>query len=423
MSQKEPLLRQLWAVTAFTLIFTACGNENHGGAPSYEIRDSAGVRIVINHVGPESLPPYGEIGAIELEIGVRDGDPEYTLTDVRSVRTTAAGGLVVAEARARELRFFDSAGLHVRTLGGLGEGPGEFSTLSTLSGLSGDTIWAWDSRNQRMTTFGPEGALLDASIFEGDPYARLLRVYRMPDGNWMGVSTWRSRERRTPEAHALDITRGSFVLRLLGPDGVELDTITVVKGTEYISELRIRGTTFAEMNFRRPFGRATYITPGPDGIVVGSNDRFEFLSYDATGSPRLLVRAPEFDLPIEAEEVSRARASQLEGSNVSPEFLRKMEATYSDFPLPEFRPAFSDIRISREGEIWLAEYEFEADSVSTWLVLAPQGMLLGRVALPPGFQIHEIGEDYLLGVWKDELGVPFVRRYALRPRLFPSTGG
>jgi len=356
----------------------------------------------------------GNSGPSSWRLAFETAPPEFTLTDVISVRTMDGGGLVVAESRTRELRIFDSAGQHVRTLGGIGEGPGEFSSLSTLSGLAGDTIWAWDSRNQRMTTFGPQGTLLDASIFEGDPYDRLLRVYRLPEGNWLGVSSWRDRERRTPQAQELDITRGSHVLRLLRPDGTELDTITVVKGTEYISELSIRGTTLAEMSFRRPFGRATYITPEPGGIVVGSNDRFEFLDYDATGSPRLLVRAPEFDLPIEAEEVSRARASQLDGSNASPEFLRTMEATYSDFPLPEFRPAFSDIRVSRGGEIWLAEYEFEADSVSTWVVLDPRGMLLGSVAVPPGFQIHEVGEDYLLGVWKDELGVPFVRRYALR---------
>lgn len=106
------------------------------------VRDSSGIRIVENHISPESLPVYRELGAIELEVGVRDGPPEYTLTEVISVRTMDGGGLVVAESRTRELRIFDGAGRHVRTLGGIGEGPGEFSSLSTLSGLSGDTLWA-----------------------------------------------------------------------------------------------------------------------------------------------------------------------------------------------------------------------------------------------------------------------------------------
>ena len=34
--------------------------------------------------------------------------------------------------------------------------------------------------------------------------------------------------------------------------------------------------------------------------------------------------------------------------------------------------------------------------------------------LPAGFRPHEIGLDYLLGVWKDELGVEYVQLYDLK---------
>ena len=40
--------------------------------------------------------------------------------------------------------------------------------------------------------------------------------------------------------------------------------------------------------------------------------------------------------------------------------------------------------------------------------------VLGRVATPPGLEVHEIGEDYILGVELNDLDVPFVRRYPLR---------
>ena len=49
----------------------------------------------------------------------------------------------------------------------------------------------------------------------------------------------------------------------------------------------------------------------------------------------------------------------------------------------------------------------------TGTVLDSDGRLLGRVEVPAGFRIHEIGEDYLLGVWYDEYEVPVVRRYSL----------
>ena len=53
---------------------------------------------------------------------------------------------------------------------------------------------------------------------------------------------------------------------------------------------------------------------------------------------------------------------------------------------------------------------------------APDGTWLGTVSLPPRLvraYIHyrspylEIGDDYILGVWKDELDVQYVRMYRL----------
>jgi sugar lactone lactonase YvrE len=66
----------------------------------------------------------------------------------------------------------------------------------------------------------------------------------------------------------------------------------------------------------------------------------------------------------------------------------------------------------------VAEYDpsgdfFEGWQGGGWHVFSPDGELLGRVAMPPGFKVHEIGGDYVLGEQQNELGVPFVRRFPL----------
>jgi hypothetical protein len=38
------------------------------------------------------------------------------------------------------------------------------------------------------------------------------------------------------------------------------------------------------------------------------------------------------------------------------------------------------------------------------------------LTLPASFRVHDIGEDYILGVWQDELDVPYVRMYGLDRR-------
>lgn len=81
--------------------------------------------------------------------------------------------------------------------------------------------------------------------------------------------------------------------------------------------------------------------------------------------------------------------------------------------LPETEPAFSDLIVDALQHLWVAEYALEADSVSGWHVFSPDGELLGRVAVPPRLAIHEIGADCVPGVQRNELGVPFVRRFPL----------
>ena len=55
-------------------------------------------------------------------------------------------------------------------------------------------------------------------------------------------------------------------------------------------------------------------------------------------------------------------------------------------------------------------------------ILAPDGTWLGSVTLPPGLHhafiqyqapYMEIGDDYVLGVWTDELDVQYVRMYRI----------
>ena len=47
------------------------------------------------------------------------------------------------------------------------------------------------------------------------------------------------------------------------------------------------------------------------------------------------------------------------------------------------------------------------------MVFSPDGHLLGQVEVPAGLQVHEIGDDYLLGVQRDEFDVPYVLRFPL----------
>ncbi len=52
----------------------------------------------------------------------------------------------------------------------------------------------------------------------------------------------------------------------------------------------------------------------------------------------------------------------------------------------------------------------------TWSVFSTEGRLLGTLETPEHLQVRQIGVDFILGIWTDELDVSYVRVYTLERR-------
>ena len=100
-----------------------------GLAPDFEMWDSAGVHIVENARPPADSRLGWRVGEQPaLSIGEVDGPDPYLL-DISDVLRMPGGRIIVADRISRELRAFDTLGVHLATWGGTGEGPGEFTSL------------------------------------------------------------------------------------------------------------------------------------------------------------------------------------------------------------------------------------------------------------------------------------------------------
>lgn len=77
----------------------------------------------------------------------------------------------------------------------------------------------------------------------------------------------------------------------------------------------------------------------------------------------------------------------------------------SDGTMSDTRPLVRDsagVRIvETDPEVW------------RWVVLDPDGALVGSVEVPGDLEVLEIGDDYLLGVAIDALGVEYIRVHRL----------
>jgi hypothetical protein len=82
-------------------------------------------------------------------------------------------------------------------------------------------------------------------------------------------------------------------------------------------------------------------------------------------------------------------------------------------PLPETMPAYRSLLADLEGNLWVQEFRL-SEEAPEWSVFDSEGRYLGLVEIPADGTVTEIGSDYVLGVWRDELDTERVMKYELR---------
>ena len=388
-------------------LLTACG----AGAQPREramVRDSAGITIVENSVG---LWRKGEAWRLTeaplVEIGVLDGEPEYQLYQVTGATRLADGRIVVANGGTRELRFYDGDGRFLRSVGRQGAGPGEFRGYMGLH-VGGDSLYAFDSDLRRVSVFDQEGRFARSFVLEGptsgaSPFMRGVFSDR-------SVLVSGSRPFRYGEERG-GVARRTVSFWRYGPDGVQLDSIGSFPGSE--SYVHVTGGSMSVMSLA--FGKELHQAIHGMALYIGTTDHYEIGRYAADGTLERLIRRPNAVVAVTPEDIRRYRAELLEAMEM--EFRQDFASMMDAMPYPETFPAYQRLATDPAGNLWVEEYRRPGDDQPRWTVFDPSGQMLGTVDMPSGFTSVEIGNDYVLGIWKDEFDVEHVRLYGLtKPR-------
>jgi hypothetical protein len=82
-------------------------------------------------------------------------------------------------------------------------------------------------------------------------------------------------------------------------------------------------------------------------------------------------------------------------------------------PVADEFPAFSAVVAGTDGRIWVREYQRPAAATArTMVAFDTEGRAVCRMTVP-GFEVLEIGPNYLLAKTEDSLGVERVRLFTL----------
>jgi hypothetical protein len=97
---------------------------------------------------------------VTMELGVEDGPGPEVFGTIGAFAVDSAGNLYVLDEQASEVRVFDRDGLHVRSIGGPGQGPGELARPSGLNIDPSGNLWVWETSGRRFSIFDPSGQYL-----------------------------------------------------------------------------------------------------------------------------------------------------------------------------------------------------------------------------------------------------------------------
>jgi hypothetical protein len=374
---------------------------------SVTVRDSAGIRIVENHAPAwEPGDEWTLAPTPSLAIGRVEGELPYVFSRVAGATRLGDGRIVVADGQSNEVRFFGPDGTFLMSVGREGEGPGEYQYIRHLDRCFGDSIVVFDL-NWQFTLYDTDGTMGRTRIPLLQPgLSRTPYNLSCSRAGTFVMTGWGIREGPPP----IGYHRTSAPISLLDGEGEQIATIG-----EYPSSERIGHEHGSRPH---PFGKSTTLSIGDDRFFVGTADRYEIEVFDLTGTLSELWRAPASDRTIAPEELERYREAQLEG--VSEANRPAAERSLRDMPVLESYPAYAEMWLGREGNLWVKDFVRPASEWATWAVFASDGALLGRVRFPIGLDILEIGSDYVLGVVEDDLGVERVVLHGLEKPEMPT---
>lgn len=362
-------------------------------------RDSAGVVITDNAVTDRTV---GWTIAPQplLTIGAAVGVAEQELYRVTQAVRLSDGRIAVGNSGTSEVRYYAADGSYSHAVGSEGAGPGEFKSISWLRPFTGDSLLVFDGSLYRFTVLSPAGAV--ARDFTPTPMLDGLSYpVAMVDDRRLVVINGHPMSSNTP---GVQQEFGTYLIT--DYSGVVLDTLGRFPMREIYVQFRgpIRSTT------ERPFSAVTSVaaTAGRIYLTQGGTHRIDVL--DAAGTMLRSIR-----LSRESEPVTEKGIEQYISQRSQTRAFRSAvgSGTPADLPFPNIYPSLSQLVVDPLDYIWAREYRSPENLQQWWHVHDENGEWLGRIELPEGLSVFEIGADYLLGLVRDGDGVEQVRIYGL----------
>ncbi len=354
--------------------------------------DSAGVRLITISRSEVASLPLWRIEPTRINIGTGRAQPEYLLNRP-GLPWRLTNGNIVFPNNSTELRFYNSDGVYIKTVGRKGLGPGEFDAIHSVRPGAGDSILVLESDRLRVNVFTASGA-----------FVRMYRVTEtgvQPFGpRWLGSN--KLVVGMAPAGTQLGSAQAS----------VATDSLFVVVRTVTGSSADTVGRIARVLSRRSPVGRMSIpfyggpqLATGIRSFATSESDAFRIRWYDTTGRLLRIVRSLEMTNQVPLDSIA-AFETMVSG-----------RADQGKVPLQQYSrrgPLITSLVLDRLERLWIKQWAPASATVAQWIVFDNVGRPLGRLSAPVSLNFVDADAERLVARVRGDLDVESIVVYAIR---------
>ncbi len=297
------------------------------------------------------------------------------------------GRVYVSDAKENNIKVFDAAGAYLKTIGRLGQGPGEFNYPTEIEFVRG-RLYVRELWNHRVSVFDAEGVFIKSVSYDMAE-SSWWGMRALPDGRFIvQKEVFDFKDLNAPHESRLDLYSGDLVF---------LKTLYrhEIRQNKYISEP-------VRTNVPIPFAPDVRWSILPDGkIVVGYSGSYEIEIHDPDKG-----RLASFKHDYKPAEVTQrdketyfqGMVSGYGGPGGTTMTKGAPDHVIKNTEFPKFKPPFLDLKADGQGRIWVELYGTTASNESQPLdIFDSAGRFLGSVRITgdySSYRLANIGDRF-----------------------------
>lgn len=377
--------RELSLILLCTGMILSCSS-----SPEIEIPEEIAAMANVAIFSSDDAPSH----SIEFERVASYGDTnDMFVGRMRGAGVGADGKVYLADASEMLVHIYEPDGTHIQSVGGKGEGPGEF-TMVNQPLIYNNHMYVTDYMQRRVSAFTLKDYSFDYAINFGDNDSGMMGYPELftplNNGSYFMLMRIMSGDgglyTQKPELVLMDNTGDVIEKEMINFDSTNM--VTVQSGN---------GFMLLMPNYLR---RSIVRSNSREEIVYANSDRMFIQFFDMQGNYKRGVYYSYTNIPLDRNRI----LDNYERDEMKSAIRRET--------MPETMPVFNQMHLDDEDRMWFIMITEEEDQREVWL-LDYEGERLAAFTWPRNKHIQTIRDNHIYALEENDMGLNEIVKYRI----------